>query len=297
MTRKAVNMKIAVTASEPSLDAPVDPRFGRCPYFVIVETDEDGSFEAVENPNLALGGGAGIQSAQLMAERGVTHVLTGNCGPNAYQTLSAAGIGVIVGCSGTASEVIRQFKASQLSAADEPNVAGKFGLGGASAPVQGASSAPPQPPPAPGTGMGMGFGAGRGMGRGMGRGRGGGGRGMGRGMGMGAGLGPAFAPTPQTPPESLPRDQELAMLTQQADAMARQMRQIQERISQLAGEGQGGTMAVVDPEKCTRCGLCVEVCPVQAISLTEAAAVVDGRKCTGCGACVGECPTGAISMV
>jgi ferredoxin len=116
-------------------------------------------------------------------------------------------------------------------------------------------------------------------------------------MGMGAGLGPAFAPTPQTPPESLPRDQELALLTQQADAMARQMRQIQERISQLAGEGQGGTMAVVDPEKCTRCGLCVEVCPVQAISLTEAAAVVDGRKCTGCGACVGECPTGAISMV
>ena len=58
-------MKIAVTATEPSLDGAVDPRFGRCPYFVIVETD-DLVFEAVDNPNVTLGGGAGIQSAQFM---------------------------------------------------------------------------------------------------------------------------------------------------------------------------------------------------------------------------------------
>jgi predicted Fe-Mo cluster-binding NifX family protein len=86
-------MKIAVTTSAPDLQAQIDPRFGRCPYFLIVETD-DLSFEAVENPNLGLSSGAGIQSAQLLAERGVKQVLTGNCGPNAHSTLSAAaGVG------------------------------------------------------------------------------------------------------------------------------------------------------------------------------------------------------------
>jgi len=72
-------MKIAVTATGPSLDDHVEPRFGRCPYFLIIETDT-GEVEAMENPNVALGGGAGIQSAQMMAQREVETVLTGNCG-------------------------------------------------------------------------------------------------------------------------------------------------------------------------------------------------------------------------
>jgi len=116
-------MKIAVTATGPSLDGPVDPRFGRCPYFVIVEMD-DLAFEAVENPNVTLGGGAGIQSAQLMNEKGVRLVLTGNCGPNARQTFAAAGIEVIVGCFGRVRDVVEQFKVGRLSAADEPSVDG-----------------------------------------------------------------------------------------------------------------------------------------------------------------------------
>ena len=70
-------MKIAVTAQKPSLDSPVDPRFGRCAYFLVVET-EDLSFEAIENTNTGSASGAGIQSAQLMAEKGVKFVLTGN---------------------------------------------------------------------------------------------------------------------------------------------------------------------------------------------------------------------------
>ena len=233
-------MKVAVTATGPSLDARVDPRFGRCAYFLVVETD-NASFEAVENPNVSLGGGAGIQSAQLMAERGVQTVLTGNCGPNAYQTLYAVGIAVMVGCSGTVADVVEQFKAGQLNAASEPSVAGKFGLGGASNPAQPASAPPPQPALG-GGGMGMGRGGGRGMGRGMGRGRGGG-RGMGPGMGqgrgtaMGAGPGPGLAPAPQQPAPGLTRDDELAMLKQQAEAMGQQMHQIQERIRQLEQEG------------------------------------------------------------
>jgi predicted Fe-Mo cluster-binding NifX family protein len=119
-------MNIAITATEPSLDAKVDSRFGRCLYFLIVDTDTM-KFEALENPNLMLGGGAGIQSAQLMAGKGVQSVLTGNCGPNAHRTLSATGIDVIIGCSGTVADVVEQFKAGQLNAADQPNVASKFG--------------------------------------------------------------------------------------------------------------------------------------------------------------------------
>ena len=122
-------MKVAVTTSEASLDAQVDPRFGRCAYFLIVETD-DLSFEAVENPNVAVGGGAGIQAAQLMSEAGVQTVLTGNCGPNAYRGLEAAGISVIVGCAGTVKEVVEQFKSGKLKPASDSNVGTHFGTGG-----------------------------------------------------------------------------------------------------------------------------------------------------------------------
>lgn len=208
-------MKVAVTAGEPSLDAAVDPRFGRCACFLIVETD-DLTFEAVENPNLVLGGGAGIQSAQLMSEKGVAFVLTGNCGPNAYRTLAAAGIEIITGCSGSVREVVAQFQAGGLSATAGPNVAGHFGTGAPAAPDQAAVSTPPPdqtaaPATSPaaepeqresvvpdaanlegpgrgagGIGLGMGQRRGGGQGGGMGPGRG---RGMGRGMGQGHGQG------------------------------------------------------------------------------------------------------------
>ncbi|HPQ41169.1 MAG TPA: NifB/NifX family molybdenum-iron cluster-binding protein, partial [bacterium] len=74
-------MKIAVTSTGTTLDDRVDPRFGRCPYFLVIDT-ETLEAETLENPNVALGGGAGIQSAQAMAQRDVKAVLTGNCGPN-----------------------------------------------------------------------------------------------------------------------------------------------------------------------------------------------------------------------
>ena len=97
-------MKTAITVTGPTLDSGVDPRFGRCAYFLVVETDTM-AFEAIDNVNAALGQGAGIQSAQLVAGRDVKYVLTGHCGPNAHSALSAAGIGVILGCSGTARKL------------------------------------------------------------------------------------------------------------------------------------------------------------------------------------------------
>lgn len=103
-------------------------------------------FEAFENPNIALGGGAGIQSAQLMADKGVSTVLTGNCGPNAFQTFGAANIQVITGVSGQVRQAVEQYKSGALSNTTTPNVQSHFGMG---------------------TGRGMGMGGG-GMGRGMG---------------------------------------------------------------------------------------------------------------------------------
>jgi len=121
-------MKVAISATGGTLDDAVAPRFGRCSTFLLVETD-DMTFEAIENGNSSLGGGAGIQAAQLVAEKGAKAVLTGNCGPNAYQTLSAAGIDVMVGCSGTVSEVVARFQAGQLQPTSAPNVASHSGMG------------------------------------------------------------------------------------------------------------------------------------------------------------------------
>ena len=121
-------MKIAVTSTGVDLDSQVEPRFGRCPYFLIVET-ETFEFEAVENPNIALGGGAGIQSAQLLANHGVQTVLTGNCGPNAHQVLSSAGIKIITGVSGKVKDAIEEYKLGTYSADQQPNVAAHYGMG------------------------------------------------------------------------------------------------------------------------------------------------------------------------
>jgi predicted Fe-Mo cluster-binding NifX family protein len=122
-------MKVAVSATGSTLDATVDPRFGRCQVFVLVETD-DMTFEAIANESGTLGGGAGIQSAQLMARKGVKTVLTGNCGPNAHQTLSAAGVEVVVGCDGTVADVVARFMGGQFRPATGANVASHAGMGG-----------------------------------------------------------------------------------------------------------------------------------------------------------------------
>jgi len=98
-------MKIAISAAGPSLDDLVDPRFGRCACFLIVETDTL-EFEVIENSSKNLSGGAGIEAAQRVADRGVGHVLTGRCGPNAQKVLSAAGIRIVDGCEGTVREAL-----------------------------------------------------------------------------------------------------------------------------------------------------------------------------------------------
>lgn len=121
-------MKICVTAVSGSLDAQIDPRFGRCPYLMIVDS-ETMKFEAV--PNIASGSmsGAGIQAAQTIASKGVKVLITGNVGPNAFQALSAAGIKIVTGVVGTVREVIEKYKRGELRETGSPTVRGHFGMG------------------------------------------------------------------------------------------------------------------------------------------------------------------------
>ncbi|NLE08844.1 MAG: dinitrogenase iron-molybdenum cofactor biosynthesis protein [Dehalococcoidales bacterium] len=105
-------MKIAVSASQNKLDSPLDPRFGRCPFFIIVDSDTM-ECEAVDSAGAGASGGAGTSAGQEMVIRGVEVVLTGNCGPNAVQVLQAAGIKVITGATGTVREAVEKLKKEQ----------------------------------------------------------------------------------------------------------------------------------------------------------------------------------------
>jgi len=164
--RRDTIMRIAISATGSSLEAEVHPRFGRCPCFIIVDTDTM-EFEAVENVHAGGSGGVGIAASRMMLDKGVQAVLTGNIGPNASQVFSAAGIPVTTGVAGKVGD------AAAAHAAGGPEPAA-------------ASETDPRPISDEGLGLGMGRGTGQGMGRGMGR---GGGRGMGRGRGAGRGMG------------------------------------------------------------------------------------------------------------
>jgi len=154
-------MKICVTSTGSNLDARVDPRFGRCQYFMIVDPDTM-EFEAISNEGIGASSGAGIQAAQTVANRGVDALISGNVGPNAFQTLTAAGVRVLTDASGTIKDAIEMYRTGRLSETGGATVPGHAGM----------------PTSAPetfvGGGAGMGQSGGRGMGRGGGRGAGGG---------------------------------------------------------------------------------------------------------------------------
>jgi len=120
-------MKIAITSTAKTMDSQVDPRFGRAACFIIVDT-ETMEFSAIENENVAAAGGAGISSAKIIADSGAEAVLTDNCGPNAQRTLTAAGIKLYTGATGTVAEAAELFKTGKLAEAAGPNVLPRFGM-------------------------------------------------------------------------------------------------------------------------------------------------------------------------
>jgi len=143
-------MKIAISSTGKDLESQVDARFGRCPYFVIVEIEKKKvkGIKAIENTAAMQTGGAGITAAQVVANEKVEAVITLNVGPRAFDVFSQLGIKIYQG-QGKIKDVIQQFidgKLLEITTATGPQFMGA------------------------GKGAGMGKGRSRGAGRGAGRG-------------------------------------------------------------------------------------------------------------------------------
>jgi predicted Fe-Mo cluster-binding NifX family protein len=121
-------MKLGVPATAGGFDAQVDPRFGRSRYFVLVDADTM-AFETIPNEAFTAPGGAGIQAAQAMINKGVDVVISGNIGPNAVQVLSAAGVKIATGASGTVKDAVEQYKSGKLTEMGGSTVVAHAGMG------------------------------------------------------------------------------------------------------------------------------------------------------------------------
>jgi len=126
-------MKIAIAVSDKILESPVDARFGRCPYFLIIDSETD-KFEVIKNTAGQAYRGAGVSAAQMIANKGAKVVIAGNFGPNAFNVLSRGGIKIFGQVSGmTAKEALEKYKAGELKEMTEISEAfpGRgFGRGG-----------------------------------------------------------------------------------------------------------------------------------------------------------------------
>lgn len=207
-------MKVAVSSTEEGLDARIDPRFGRCTCFTIVDT-ADMSFVSYSNESNTLGGGAGIDAASFVASKGAKVVLTGKCGPNAMKAFAAAGVSVFDGQTGTVRDAVERFKNGSLTPSAHSAVSKKG---------EGDTAINAEAVPARGMGRCQG-GSGRGMGMGMRKGMVGG-RGMGPGMGTGTGV--TGSERPIEPTGS--RKEILAALEKQVEDLQRQIEALQANI-------------------------------------------------------------------
>jgi predicted Fe-Mo cluster-binding NifX family protein len=118
--------KIAVTSEGPSLDALVDPRFGRAAGFVIVDPESMGTQYIDNGQSQVMAQGAGIQAAELIVRAGANCLLTGYVGPKAFQALAAAGIKVGQNLEGlTVRQAVERFKNGRIEMAQGANRAGR----------------------------------------------------------------------------------------------------------------------------------------------------------------------------
>lgn len=121
-------MKLAITTRGEGLKAETDQRFGRCAYFVVVDTDSGTLVESINNAAVGLSGGAGPQAAQLLSKHGVEAVALGNVGPNAIEALNAAKIKVYSGVEGTVEDTLKKFNDGRLTAVAGANVDSHSGM-------------------------------------------------------------------------------------------------------------------------------------------------------------------------
>jgi len=124
--KKEVKMKIAISSQGKDRESNVDPRFGRAKYFIIYDTETD-SLDVIDNiQNLQAAQGAGIQSAQNVANHKVEMVISGNLGPKAFTTLNAAGIKIALWSQGTVGDAIALANDGKLQFTDGANVQGHW---------------------------------------------------------------------------------------------------------------------------------------------------------------------------
>jgi len=128
MAEEVIQLKIAICAQGKGLNAKTDRRFGRSPYFVLVDPDHETVFESIRNENADAPGGAGPQSAQLLSEHDVGAVITGNVGPKAKQALQAAGIVIYTGVQDTVGDTIKEFMKGVLKPLSGATVPGHSGI-------------------------------------------------------------------------------------------------------------------------------------------------------------------------
>ena len=109
-------MKICVSAMGKDLSAQIDWKFGRCPYFVIVDPDTM-AFEAVPNENSidVAGQAFCIAHPETLLNKGVDLVISGNIGPNIYHMFHAAGVDIANLTAGTVKEAVELYKSGGLS--------------------------------------------------------------------------------------------------------------------------------------------------------------------------------------
>ena len=120
-------MKIAVTSQGQEPESPVDPRFGRCRYFLFFD-EETGNYTVLANEqNLQAAQGAGIQAAQHLLEGGAEVVITGNIGPKAFKVLRANGIRVYTATGMTVAEAVAAYRAGKLAESLEETAEGDGG--------------------------------------------------------------------------------------------------------------------------------------------------------------------------
>jgi predicted Fe-Mo cluster-binding NifX family protein len=114
-------MKLIISAQGPEPSDEVDPRFGRAPWFIVHDT-ATGEHTALDNMAQAEATqGAGVQAARNVVASGAAALLTGRCGPKAYDVLSAAGVRVYSGISGTVADAVAAWQRDELEPLASPD--------------------------------------------------------------------------------------------------------------------------------------------------------------------------------
>ena len=109
-------MKIAISSTGKSLESEVDAKFGRCPYFLIVEIEdkEIKNLNSIENTAKAQMGGTGISASEIVANEKPDAIVTVNIGPRAFSAFKQLGIKIYHG-QGKIKNVVQQFIEGKLT--------------------------------------------------------------------------------------------------------------------------------------------------------------------------------------